>query len=177
MLIVQLKQRWEKSWRMLSLFIIDSLIYFSVSRSTPPCLLWFSMPLAHSKSSPLPSLALSRSPPITPLSRCSVLAPSVSCHVRLSSWSRRGSRVSKRTVNFPGWRWHPINNSKHRHTDCIMLLDQKGGSYAKICCCFFLNGVGHQLVDDTAARVYVRLMSVDIGRRNLYSIHLDVLIC
>lgn len=42
---------------------------------------------------------------------------------------------------------------------------------------FFLNGVGHQLVDDTAARVYVRLMSVDIGRRNLYSIHLDVLIC
>ena len=32
-------------------------------------------------------------------------------------------------------------------------------------------------MDDTAARVYVRVMSVDIGRRNLYSIHPDVLIC
>lgn len=34
------------------------------------------------------------------LNCCSLLAPSVSCHVRLSFWSRRGSRVSKCTVNF-----------------------------------------------------------------------------
>lgn len=86
---------------------------FQFSRSTPPsCGLlcpWHIVRVA---------LSLSRSQPLSSHhpSLCSVLAPSVSCHVRLSSWSRRGSRVSKRTVNFPGWRWRAINNPKHRHT-------------------------------------------------------------
>lgn len=76
-----------------------------------PSLLWFAVPLAYSKSGPFPQPLSSHHP-----SLCSVLAPSVSCHVRLSSWSRQGSKVSKRTVNFAGWRWRAINNPNHRHT-------------------------------------------------------------
>lgn len=84
--------------RMSSIFIIDFFIEFSVSRSTPPsCRFlcpWHIVRVALSSHHP---------------SRCSVLAPSVSCHVRLSSLSRRGSRVSKRSVNFPSWRLQAIN--------------------------------------------------------------------
>lgn len=130
----------EKGWKMLSIFIIDFFMQFSVSRSTPPscCFLcpWHIVRVAFSLPHPQP---LSSQYP----SRCSVLAPSVSCHVKLSSRSRQDSRVSKRSVNYPGWRWHAINNP-YTQTCGILLLDQKGR--------FFWGciGIGHQLVDTAA---------------------------
>lgn len=39
-----------------------------------------------------------------------ILAPAVRCHVSLSSASRRGSRISKPSVDFPDWRWRTINS-------------------------------------------------------------------
>lgn len=96
-----------------NIFFIDFFLNVSVSISTPPSC-GFLCPwhiVREALSLPRPQTLSSHHP-----SRCSVLAPSVSCHVRLSSWSRRGSWVSKRTVNFPGWRCRAINNPKHRHT-------------------------------------------------------------
>lgn len=108
---------------MLSIFIIDFFIHFSVSRSTPPsCGFLCPWHIVRVTLTPQP---LSYHHP----SHCSVLAPTVSCHVRLSSWSRRGSRVSKRTVNFPGWRLRAINNPKHRLTVKCSLI-KKRNSYA-----------------------------------------------
>lgn len=94
---VEIARMKQKNIKLFSL-LISSYIFQFPGRPLPP--LWFLCPWHPVR------VALSQPSPLLPsaLLLLSILAPSVSCHVRLS-WSRRGSRVSKRTVNFPGWRW------------------------------------------------------------------------
>lgn len=94
-------------WRLLIIFIIDFLIQFLVSRSTPPPVVFYALGTQQEQPSPpSPSATLLPSAPLQQHRACTLCK--LSCKIIL--WSRRCSRVPKRSVNFLGWRWRAINN-------------------------------------------------------------------